>query len=373
LQFAAKQWLIYRLTNSAFALGYISFVGMLPVVPIALVGGTIIDRASKRKVVIVTETGLMLQAFILAFLAWTGTIQIWHLILLEFMFGLFGAIDQPARQAFLIEMVGKEDLTNAIALNASVFNMARALGPAIGGLLMVQLGEAGCFFVNGLTFLALIGSLLLMRMEDQPAEQSSGSLGAKTMEGFTYLLRQPVLLGLISLMTVVGLFGTTSTTLMPIFARDVLSVGEEQYGFLLAAVGIGAVLGALSVANIGTGHRGRWLWVSNLGLSIALVLFAASRQFTMSWLFLAVSGAGFIALQALVSSLVQTIAEDRLRGRVISVYTLLATGSQQLGAFVAGGGAQLTSAPFIVAVGAVICGIYGLGLRALMPSIRRLT
>ena len=372
LQLAARQWLIYRLTGSPLALGYISFLGMLPAVPVALIGGAIVDRVPKRKLIVLTQAGLMLQALLLAALTWSGVIQVWHLVLLELMSGVLGAIDMPARQAFVVEMVGKDDLMNAVALNSAIFSAARAVGPAIGGLLIAALGEAGCFIVNGVSYLPVIGGLLLMRITDRPAERGAASLSSNMIEGFRYLLHQRVLVGLISLMAVIGLVGMTHITLMPVFARDVLSGGAERYGFLLAAIGIGAVIGALGVASLKQGRRGRWLLGGSLGLASALVLFGLSRRVLWSWIALVGAGAAFIAVQALINSLIQTSVEDRLRGRVMSIYSLLFLGSQQLGALAAGAGAQLASAPLVVLAGALVTGAYGIGLMLLMPSIRRM-
>ena len=372
LQLAARQWLIYRLTGSPLALGYISFLGMLPVIPVALIGGAIIDRVPKRKLIVVTQAGLMLQALLLAALTWSGVIQVWHLVLLELMSGILGAIDLPARQAFVVELVGRDDLMNAVALNSAIFSAARAVGPAIGGLLIAALGEAGCFLINGVSYLPVIGGLLLMRIEDRPAEQGAASLSTNMMKGFRYVLHQRVLVGLISLMAMIGLFGMTEITLLPVFARDVLSGGAALYGFLMAAIGIGAVMGALGMASWKHGHRGRWLLGGSLGLASALVLFALSRQVLWSWFALVGAGAAFIAMQALINTLIQVTVEDRFRGRVMSIYSLLFVGSQQIGALAAGAGAQLVSAPLVVVVGALVTAAYAVGLLALMPSIRRM-
>jgi MFS family permease len=372
MQAVAKGWLILRITNSPFALGYITFIGMLPALPAALIGGAIIDRLPKRKLILITQTGLLLQALALAALAASGQIQVWHLILLECVWGTLGAIDLPARQSFVIEMVGPDDLTNAIALNASVFNAARAFGPAIGGLLLGWVGEAGCFFINGLTFLAVIGGLLLMRIEDRAAERDRKAIGRSMIDGFGYVLRQPLILGLLSLMAVTGLFGTPYINLMPVFARDVLVVGERGLGFLMAAVGVGAMLGALGVANMRHGHRGRWLVTGSMIFPIMLIAFAALPQFGPALIVLVLAGTAFIMQQSLVNTLLQLIVDDRMRGRIMSLYGLLFIGVQQAGNLVAGGAAQLWGAPITVAAGAMICMVFAAGLFVRSPTIRRL-
>ena len=372
LQVAAMQWLIYRLTGSAFALGWVSFLATLPIVPVSLVGGAIVDRVPKRKLIVGTQVGLMIQALLLALLTFTGLIEVWHIVVLQFMFGVLSAIDMPARQAFVVELVGKDDLQNAIALNSAIFNGARAVGPAIAGVLIATLGEAGAFAVNGFSYIAVIAGLLMMRIQDVAAEREKASLGSKMMEGFRYLLHQQVLVALITLMACIGFFGMTHITLMPVFARDVLGVGAGYYGLLLAAIGIGAVAGALAVATLRPGRRSIWLFAGTMGLAVSLVAFALSSQFVVAFAALIAAGAGFISTQALINTLVQVTVEDRLRGRVMSIYSLMFVGSQQVGALAAGAGAQLVGAQVTVAAGAIVTAVFAIGLFALVPAVRRL-
>jgi len=372
MQSIAKGWLILRITDSPFALGYVTFLGMLPALPVAVIGGAIVDRVPKRKLIIATQCGLAFQALALALLTWIGWIQVWHLILLESLWGILGALDQPARQSFVVEMVGTADLTNAIALNSAVFNSARAVGAAAGGLVLVRLGESGCFLVNGLSYLVVVAGLVLMRIDDQPAERKRQAFGRSVIDGFQYLMHQPLLLALVSLMAVSGLFGTPFMNLMPVFARDVLAVGEQGLGFLTAAVGVGAVLGALGVASLHQGGRGKWLAAGSLVFPMALIVFALSEQVVLALPTLILAGAGFIVQQALVNSLVQALVEDRMRGRVLSIYSLLFIGMQQGGNLLAGGVAQLWSAPVAVLGGAIICVAYALAVFHRIPTIRRL-
>jgi predicted MFS family arabinose efflux permease len=373
MQIVAKGWLILRLTDSAFALGYITFLGMLPALPVALISGAIIDRVPKRHLIIATQIGLFLQALLLALLTWTNLVQVWHLILLEGLLGILGVLDQPARQSFVIELVGDApaDLSNAIALNSVVFNGARALGPALGGLILLLVGEAACFLINALTYLPVIAGLLLIRIEDRAAESAKKTLGRSMLDGFQYLYQQPLQLGLLSLMAITGLFGTSYMYLMPVFARDILQVGEEGLGFLSAAMGVGAVLGSFAVARLEDGQRGRWLTAGSLLFPLALILFATSQQFGLSLLILVLAGSSFIIQQALVNTLIQLLVEDRMRGRVMSIYSLLFIGLQQVGALVAGGVAQLWSASLAVTGGALICLICALALLLRFPAIRR--
>ena len=372
MQVVAKGWLILRLTDSPFALGYVTFLGMLPALPFALVSGAIIDRVPKRKLIMLTQVGLGLQALLLALLTWTDVIQVWHLIALESVLSVLAVLDQPARQSFVVELVGEESLTNAIALNSAVFNAARAIGPAIGGLILLTVGETGCFLINGLTYLAVIVGLWLMDIEDRPAERSKKALGQSMLDGLRYLYQEPILLALISLMGITGLFGTSYMHLMPIFARDILQVGESGLGLLTAAVGIGAVIGALLVARLQNGQHRQWLTVGSLLFPLALLAFALSTHFKLSLLILIIAGSTFIIQQALVNTLIQLHVANRMRGRIMSLYSLLFIGMQQVGALLAGGIAELSSASLAVIGGAIICLLYAVGLFARYAGLRRL-
>jgi predicted MFS family arabinose efflux permease len=366
----AQSWLVYRLTGSAFALGYVTFIGILPTFPIAMLGGAIVDRFPKRRLLIITQSAFFVLSMILAGLIWTGLVQIWHIMILVFLFGALFCIDQPARQAIIIELVGPEDLMNGVALYSSVFNAARAIGPAIGGIVLAAAGEAGCYFINGLSFLIVIGALLLMRMSDQPCERENKSLGSSMIDGFKYISGQPQLLALIGLMAVTGLFGTPYMNLMPVFARNVLFVGGQGMGFLMAAVGIGAVLGALGVANLARPKQPKWLATGSILFPLFLIFFASSRQFSLAFVALVLAGVAFIMQQSIVLTTVQLMAEDRMRGRVMSLYGVIFVAMQQTGNLLGGGAAQLWSAPLAVTIGAVICLFCALGFNYFYPRLR---
>jgi predicted MFS family arabinose efflux permease len=367
----ARGWLVLRLTDSAFALGYVAVLGVLPALPVSLVGGALIDRFPKRQLIMATQAGLALQALVLATLTWSGVVQVWHLILLEMVWAVLGALDQPARQSFVVEMVGPEDLTNAIALNSSLFNATRAIGPAIGGLVLATVGEAGCFLADGLGYVGAMTALLLMRGSYPRPEPDRRGIGRSTIDGYRYVLGHPALLGLLALAGTVGLLGTPFLNLMPVFARDVLEVGEKGLGFLTGAVGVGAVLGSLWVATLPSVGRSRRLAVLCGLLCLFLVVFAFTPVAALAVPVLAVAGAAFVAVQALDNSLVQTVVDGRMRGRVMSIYSLLFVGSQQLGTLLAGAAADLWGGPLAVAGTAVLCALVVAGLYGALPTMRR--
>ena len=356
MQTMAQQVLVYRLTGSAAALGVISVIGLIPLVPLALWGGSIADRAPKRTIIVIAQTVMMIQAFILAALAWSGAVQVWQVYVLAFVLAAAQAVDLPARQAFTVEMVeGKEDLTNAIGPNSAMFNGARALGPALAGTLVAAVGEGPAFLLNALSFVAVIISLLLMR--DLPApkgERRNASLAGHMAEGLRFIVQQRTILVLISLVAVSAFLSMPYSTLMPVFAGKVLQTSSQPVvaflcegahpvlrcrapqalplGLLLTIVGLGALVGALAVASLPErARRGRWLTVGNLAFPALLLGFAVSRSFVVSLLLLFGVGASFVMQNALANTLLQIITPDAVRGRVMSVYTLTFQSAMRLG------------------------------------------
>ena len=394
----AQQVLIYRLTGSASALGIVSFIQFLPLIPFALWGGTLADRFPKRTLVIITQTLMMVQAFLLALFTWTGVIEIWHIYLMAFMLGAAKAVDMPARQSFIVEMVeGKEDLTSAIGLNSAIHNLARTLGPALAGVVVAALGEAVAFSVNGLSFLAVIGSLLMMRGLAHPpavkAEQVPVLAGIK--EGAKYVLGQQTILVLMSLVAVSSFLARPYSTLMPVFAdvllgessRPVVSFicdGENPLlhcqapealplGLLLSAVGVGAVIGAFVVASLPRGARRGWLLtIGNLALPFSLLLFVVSRSFLLSMALLVLVGLSQVFQNSLANTLLQITTPDNLRGRVMSLYTLTLFGLMPVGGLLTGLIAEHFSEPAAVVAGALVTLTCTAALAVLTPRVRRL-
>lgn len=397
MQMMAQQVLIYRLTGSAAALGAISAIGLLPVVPLSLWGGSIADRIPKRTVIAGAQIVMMAQAFVLAGLTWTGAVRIWHVYVLAVLLAAAQAVDLPARQAFTVDLVeGKGDLTNAVALNSAMFNGARALGPALAGTLVAALGEAPAFLANGLSFVAVLISLALMR--DLPGPTSARqrtSLASHTAEGLSFIARQRTVLVLISLVAVSAFLSMPYSTLMPVFAGKILSGSAQPVvhflcdgpqplmrcrapdalplGMLLTTVGIGALAGALWVASLPDHtRRGRWLTAGNLGFPLLLICFAVSRSFLASLALLFAVGVSFVMQNALANTLLQVTTPDAMRGRVMSVYTLSFQSFMRLGGLQAGLVADGIGAPLAVGLGALVSLAYGLYVAVRFPQVREM-
>jgi MFS family permease len=398
MQNIAQQVLVYRITGSAAALGMISFIGLIPLIPMTLWGGSISDRAPKRTIILICQVLMLLQALILAVLCWSGTVQLWEIYLLSFFLSAVSSVDLTARQAFTVEMVeGKEDLTNAIGLNSAMFNGARALGPALAGLLIAATGEGWAFFINGLSFVAVIISLLLMRNLPQMHTQSpsASSLFTHLMEGYRYTIKQQAILVLTSLVGVSAFLSMPYSTLAPVFANVVLKHSAQPVvnflcggespiihcqspdalplGLLMTMVGMGAVIGALFVASLSdTTSRGFLLTVGNLTFPLFLLLFAFSRSFIFSLLMMMMVGSSFVLQNSLANTLLQLICPDEMRGRVMSLYTLIFQGMMRLGGLQAGYMSDWIGAPLSVALGAVVSLVYGLFVAVRYPKFRKM-
>jgi MFS family permease len=385
MQSMAQQVLVYRLTGSATALGIVSFMQVVPLIPFALWGGTLADRVPKRIVILVTQTLMMIQAILLAVLTWTGAVEIWHVYLMSFLLGAAKAVDMPARHSFAVEMVeGKEDLTSAIGLNSAIHNAGRTLGPVLAGLAVATMGESIAFLLNGLSFLAVIFSLLAMRnLPQQPvARQEDHHVLAYTREGVRFVFGQQTLLVLMSLVAVNSFLSRPYQTLMPVFADIMLKDsaqpvvaflcgGEQPFfncrapealplGLLLAAVGLGAVMGALLLASLPeSARRGRVLTLGNLGLPLLLLFFVNSRSLLLSLFLMVFVGMGQVMQNAMANTLLQITAPDHLRGRVMSLYSLVTQGMTHVGGLQAGFVADWIGAPVSVGAGAAVALLYG--------------
>ena len=370
-QTVAQGWLVYELTNSPLALGQVTFVAAIPVLVFGPWAGVVIDRTPRRTLLMITQTVQMLQAFTLAALTFAGRIQVWHIMILSGVLGLTNAFDAPTRQSIVVELAGKEDLSNAIALNSTLFSLARAIGPAIGGLIVAGLGTAWAFTVNGFSFLAIIVSLLMMRLEKPILQPANRSPLADLTEGLKFVWRQNTIMALLVIAMAVGLFGANFTTLMPAVARDILGRDEVALGMLSGAAGAGSVVGALMVAYLsGRPGRGRRLnWV-NLFFPLALFAFSLSRSYPLSLLILIAVGIGYTPQLSLCNMLIQTNTPDHLRGRVMSVYTLLIFGSFPLGGLIAGSIADRWGVPVALAVSAGAVLLIGLAVRVLVPQLK---
>ncbi len=356
IQQIAMSWLVYRLTKSAFMLGMVGFVATAPGVFITPFAGVAADRWNRHRMVIATQTGAMLQALALAALVLTGTIRVWHILALSAFVGIVNGFDMPARQSFLLEMVeDREDLPNAIALNSSMFNGARLVGPAIAGALIAVVGEGICFLLNGLSFLAVLAALLAMRVPRR--ELPSGRLDVlrELSDGFRYAFRSPPIRIVLAFLALASLFAQPYTVLMPVVATRVLHGGADTLGLLMAATGLGALAGALYLATrpsvVGLG---RVIALAGSLFGIALLAVAASHALWLSCALLVLAGAGMMVQTAGSNTMLQTIADERMRGRVISIYGLAFLGVAPLGSLYAGVAAGRFGAPLTIAAGGVI-------------------
>jgi MFS family permease len=377
MQNVAQAWLVYRITGSSVALGAIGFSSQIPVFLLAPVGGIVADRFPRQRVVIATQSASMLLALALAALTLLDAVRIWHVFVLAALLGVVNAFDIPARQSFIVEMVGKADLMNAIALNSSIFNASRVLGPAIAGILVANIGEGWCFFANGVSYIAVIAGLLLMHVERRERVAQTGSTLAHVLEGFRFVLDSPPVHALLMLLGVVSLTGMPYAVLMPIFADRILHGGAAGLGWLMGASGVGALGGALLMASReNLKGLSRWVAVAASGFGAGLVVFSFSRNLHLSEALLVPIGFAMIIQMASSNTLIQSMVPDRLRGRVMSVYSMMFMGMAPLGSLAAGAAAHRFGAPLTVAGGGVICmaaaGVFWLRLPQIRTHARRL-
>ncbi len=370
MQSVAQSWLVYRLTGSALLLGAVGFASQIPVFLFAPLGGITADRVNRRYIVIATQNAAMVLAFILAALTLSHRVQVWHIFVLASLLGVVNAFDIPGRQSFLVEMVGREDLMNAIALNSSMFNGARVIGPAIAGILVAKIGEGWCFFGNAVSYIAVIIGLLLMRVQS-PVRAAMTSPLEHMMEGFRFVERTAPIKALLLLLGLVSLVGMPYVVLMPIFADQILHGGARGLGILMGATGVGALFGALTLAfREGVKGLGRWVAWCCAGFGASLVVFALSHTFWVSVLLLLPVGYAMMLQMACSNTLIQVMVPDALRGRVMAVYSMMFMGMAPIGALLGGVLADRLGAPHTVAIGGLAC-LLGAGWFALhLPKIR---
>ena len=357
MQNMAQAWLIYRLTESSLMLGLVAFAGQVPTLLFGLLAGVVADRFNRYRVILIALWLAMLQAFVLGILTMSEWITAWQVFALALVAGTIQAFEMPARQSFLMEIVGRDDLASAIALNSTLVNAARILGPALAGLLVAQFGEGVCFTFNGCTFLAIIGGFLAMRLpprvvEPHPAQSTTSFIG----EGIRYALHTPAIRLLLILISLLSLLSTPYTVLMPIFAGDILDSGPNGMGMLMGAAGAGAVVGALLMArHQGTERLGRVTAFAFTRFGIGLILFSLSHNFWLSLLVLPLIGSGIMVPMAATNTLLQTLSPDHLRGRIMSLFFIMFMGAPPIGSLLAGFLAPLIGAPLTVGGAGVLC------------------
>lgn len=373
MQTTAQQWLVYRLTGSQLSLGLVTFAGFIPVLLLSLFMGVVVDRVSRRRLLLLTQSWFLLLALALAVLTFLGIVQYRHIIVLALLFGIGNALDMPARQAFNLDMVEHDDLFNAIALNSSVFNGARIIGPAIGGLVIASWGEGTAFGLNAVSFLAVIAGLLMMSLPpfQRPAQRDTGLGDLK--RGLAYLVGDRQVLGLVTMVAAFSLIGFPYAVLLPVFAQDVLRIGVKGYGILLGAQGVGALAAALSLAILGDRRpKGRLLWLSRWMLVAAVALLGFSRTTALSMLALALAGFALISQLAVTNTLIQLAVPDDLRGRVLSAYTWALGGFWPLGALLIGALGSWLGAGNAVLVSAGGCLVLTVVGTVVFPGVREL-
>lgn len=365
MQSVAQAWLVYRMASSssgqgtadyaALLLGSVGFASQFPIFTFATLGGVAADHVNRHRIIIATQCLSMLLAFTLALLTLTNVVEIWHIFLLAILMGLVNAFDIPARQAFIADMVGRDDIVNAIALNSTMFNGARMVGPAVAGILVATIGEAWCFLLNALSYLAVIGGLLMMRVTPN-VSSAQGSVGQRIAEGFGYAWHTRPIRALLLLLGLISLMGMPYAVLMPIFASEILDGGASGLGILMGSAGVGALAGAITLTRReGLRGIGRWIAMASAGFGVCLILFSLSRTFWLSVFFLVPVGYCMMLTMASSNTLIQSMVPNHLRGRVMAIYSMMFMGMAPFGALYAGTVAQALGAPTTVALGGVAC------------------
>lgn len=373
MQSVAQGWVVYELTRSQFALGAITFAGSIPTMFLMLPAGVLADRVSRRGLLLATKAAMMACAATLAVLAGTGALETWHIAVVALGLGIAMSFDAPARQALTVEMVeDRRDLPNAIALNSTIFNLARIVGPAIGGIVLATLGAAWCFGLNAVGYLAVILALLLMRLPGQSTETVREPLRSQLATGLRYVAQSVPIRTILVLVGVTSLLGLSYITLLPVFAADVLRAGETGLGALNTAVGVGSVAGSLLVASSGRSQRkGLILSVGSLLFPGAILAFAVSRSLSLSVAALAVVGFGFITQNSTCNTMVQALVPDELRGRVMAVYMLMIYGAVPFGSLLAGSLAELFGPTAALLLTAGPCLAFAIAVLVFVPGLSR--
>jgi MFS family permease len=371
MQNVAQAWLVYRITGSSVLLGAVGFSTQIPIFLMSTAGGIVADRYSRHRVVIATQSASMVLAFALAALTLTGKVQIWHIFTLSALLGVVNAFDIPARQSFIVDMVGKPDLMNAIALNSSMFNASRVVGPAVAGILVASIGEGWCFFANAVSYIAVIIGLLLMNVRRHERIRPPGSPLSHVVEGFRFVTQNPPVHALLMLLGVVSLTGMPYAVLMPIFADRVLHGGAATLGWLMGASGVGALAAALLLASRQSlDGLGRWVAIAATGFGVGLAVFSFSRTFWLSSGILALMGFALMIQMGSSNTLIQSMVPDRLRGRVMAVYSMMLMGMAPIGSLLAGAAADHMGAPLTVAAGGAVCTIAAFVFWLRLPRLR---
>jgi MFS family permease len=374
LQMVALTWLVYKMTNSALMLGIVGFAGQLPMFVVAPFAGVFADRWNRHKMLLLTQSFALLQALLLTILVFLDVVQIWHIIILSIILGLINAFDMPIRQAFVFDMIEdhKEDVGNAIALNSSMVNAARLIGPSIAGILIATVGEGWCFLVNSISFIAVVVSLLRMQIKTKPKPIKDFKIYQQLKEGFSYSFNFAPIKNLILLLALVSLFSTSVTLLAPVIAKDYLKGSADTYGFLIAAYGSGALLGAIYLLNKNNVlGLGRIIALAVTVFGISLIFFGFSRIFFLSSILMFFAGTGMMLQIASTNTLLQTISEENKRGRVMSFYTMAFRGMSPFGSLIAGSLGNSIGAPATLVLSGSISLMGAFMFYLKLPALRK--
>jgi MFS family permease len=372
MQRIAMPWLVYNMTGSVLLLGVVGFAGQIPSFLLSPVAGVLTDRWNRYHVLLITQVVAMIQAIILAWLCLSGLIQIWHIIVLSFVLGCVFAFDVPSRQSLVIDLVEKkEDMGNAIALNSLMFNGARLIGPSIAGVLLASTSEGVCFLINAVSYLFVIGSLLLMKIKIRKVKKKESEIFNELKEGLNYIFGFPPIKHLILLLGIVSLMGMSYSVLMPVFAKEILHGGSHVYGFLMGASGFGALLGALYLASRKTVLKmGVVVPVAAMLFGAGLIFLSFTRIFLVSVLLMVFIGMGMMLHVSGSNIILQTITDDDKRGRVMSFYAMAIMGTAPFGSLIAGGLAKIIGAPNTFLVGGIGCIIGALVFFRNLPELK---
>ena len=373
IQTVAQSWLVFELTNSAFLLGVVGFLGSIPIFLLSLFGGVAADRMNKRNILIFTQSAFMVLAFILAVLTQMKLISPAQIMLIAVLNGIVMAFDAPSRQAVVVELVGKEHLFNAIALNSLAFNSSRVIGPALAGIFVASIGMSGCFYLNAVSFLAVLIALFLIRINNVPNASKNNSALNDIKEGLKFLRNNRLILILITMVGFLSLFGISYVILMPIFARDILKVGAKGLGMLMSSAGCGAVIAALLLARLGDFTRkGKFLILSCMVFSVSLIFFSLSKIYLFSLITLAFVGGSSVAAIALINTLLQTNVAHEFRGRVMSAFMFTFAGIMPFGNLIAGSLSQVWGVSLTVMISGIICTAFFVAINIFYPDIGKI-
>jgi len=372
IQSIAQSWLVFELTKSAFLLGVVGFLSCIPIFIFSLFGGVVADRMDKRNILIFCESAFMLLAFLLAVLTQFKLITPLQIMIIAVLNGIVMAFDGPSRQAIVVDLVGKTRLLNAIALNSAAFNSARVIGPALAGILISAIGMSGCFYINGVSFLAVLAALFLIKINNTPKGKKNSRPLQDLKKGLHFIKNKRLILLLMLMSVMVSLFGVSYIILMPVFAADILHSGVKGLGLLMSSAGAGALFGALALARMGDfKHKGRALVFCSILFSICLILFSLSRNYLFALIFLAFIGGAGVTAVALINTLLQTIVSDEFRGRVMSIFMLTFAGFMPFGNLIAGSLTQWVGVAVAIRFSGLTCALFFIAINAAYPSLRR--